>query len=320
MVSRDAPRDPSDAAYHEPVLVEEVTRFLESAGTGTIMDGTVGGGGHARALLERYPDARVMAVDRDPEALAHARRRLESFGDRVRFVHARFDEALDRAGAVAPSLDGVLLDLGVSTWQVDRDERGFTFRSDAPLDMRMGGEGQEGPGAAEVLNEKDETELARILFEYGEERRSRRIAAEVVRRREVRPLRTAGDLVDAMAAAFGRPPATKEKARVFQAIRIEVNRELEALDRALSGLDRALVPGGVAVVIAYHSLEDRRVKNAFREWSRTCTCPPELPVCVCGGTARGKLLTRRVVRPSDTEIDANPRARSARLRAWRKAA
>lgn len=308
--------------FHVPVLVDEVVDFLAgSPARGEIMDGTVGGGGHARAILERIPDSRVLAVDRDPEALARARKALEPWSGRIRFLQARFDEAARGAGVFGPSLRGALLDLGVSSRQIDEDDRGFAFRSgEAPLDMRMGGETEGGPTAADILNEWDEEELARIFREYGEEPRARRLAAEVVKRRANRPLERAQDLLDAMSVVHQRPLSAKEKARVFQALRIQVNDELAALETALPRLRKALRPGGVLVAIAYHSLEDRIVKHTLREWSRDCVCPPGLPVCACRGEALGELLTRKVVRPTEAELEKNPRARSARLRAWRKAA
>lgn len=308
--------------YHVPVLVDEVVRLLkEGPDEGEILDGTVGGGGHARAILEGIPGSRLLAVDRDPEAVAEARRVLARWEGRVRFLQARFDEAARGAGLLGPSLRGAVLDLGVSSRQLDEAERGFAFRTgEAPLDMRMGGEAEGEPTAADILNQEDQEELARLIRRYGEEPRARRLAAEVVRRRRERPFETADDLVEAMTGAFGRPPTVKEKARVFQALRIKVNRELESLEEGLPRVRDALLPGGVMVVIAYHSLEDRPVKNAFREWSRSCVCPPGLPVCVCRGEPLGETLTRKVVRPSHAELQANPRARSARLRAWRKAA
>lgn len=285
------------------------------------MDGTVGGGGHAEAILREIPESRVLAVDRDEEALKESRRALGPWGDRVRFLRARFDEAARGAGLLGPSLRGALLDLGVSSRQIDEDRRGFAFRSgEAPLDMRMGGEGEATPTAAMILNEGEEEELARIFREFGEEPRARRLAAEIVKRRASEPFERAKDLLDAMNVVYRRPPTAKEKARVFQALRIQVNRELESLRTALPLLREALLPGGVLVVISYHSLEDRHVKHTFREWSRSCVCPPDLPVCVCRGEPLGETLTRKVVRASDDEVAANPRARSARLRAWRKAA
>lgn len=313
-------RKASGSEYHRPAMVDEVVEYLEPASTGLILDGTLGGGGHARALLEAWKGCRVRGVDRDPDALAAASRQLRGFGDRVTLVRARFDEAAAAAGVAGPSLAGALLDLGVSSRQIDADERGFTFREGAPLDMRMEGSGARGPSAADLLNEEPEAELSRTFRELGNERRARALAAEVVRRRALSPLRHAEDLTGAIESVYGRPALAKEKARVFQALRIRVNDELAALERALPAVREALLPGGVFVVIAYHSLEDRMVKNAFREWSRTCLCPPEIPVCVCRGEPLGSLLTRSVVRPSEAEVAENSRARSARLRAWRKAA
>ena len=293
---------------------------MEPAGHGEILDGTVGGGGHSLALLERYPECRILAVDRDPEALAAARATLASHGDRVRFVEARFDHAAESFVAERAALSGALLDLGVSGHQLDRDSRGFTFRPGAPLDMRMGGAGSGAVTAAMLLNEADEGELLRLFREFGEEPQARRLARAVTLLRGDRPFRTAEDLVEAMAKAYRRPPLAKEKARIFQALRIEVNHEMESIDRALPALRDALLPGGVLAVIAYHSLEDRRVKHAFRDWSSGCICPPGLPVCGCGVEPTGAVVTRQAVRPSDAEVEANPRSRSARLRAWRKAA
>ncbi len=314
----NANREPD--AYHTAVMVDEVVDLLRPAASGTILDGTLGGGGHSEALLERYPECTILGVDRDPEAREEAGRRLERFGNRVRIMGARFDEAARAAGLAGPTLDGALLDLGISSHQIDADRRGFTFREEAPLDMRMEGREGGGPTAANLLNEWEEERISRLLRSYGEEPRSRAIAREIVRRRAQRPLETSEDLAAAMAAVYGRPPLSKEKARVFQALRIEVNDEIGALERALPAIRDALVPGGVFVVIAYHSLEDRPVKRAFREWSRACVCPPEIPICVCRGAPLGTLLTRSVARPSEAEIESNPRARSARLRAWRKAA
>jgi 16S rRNA (cytosine1402-N4)-methyltransferase len=258
-----------------------------------------------------------VAVDRDPRALAAAREALAEFGDRVRFVRARFDRATDDPEVCERGLDGALLDLGVSSHQVDVDRRGFTFRPGAPLDMRMG---DDGATAADLLNRASAEELARIFYEYGEERRSRALARHVVERRTERPFSTSDDLVAVIVRVMGGGVSAQDKARIFQALRIAVNGELEALEAALPALRDALVAGGVLVVIAYHSLEDRIVKHAFREWSRVCVCPPELPVCACRGRALGETLTRKPVRPGDEEVERNPRARSALLRAWRKAA
>ena len=304
--------------WHEPVMAREVLDLLDPSEGGFYLDGTVGGGGHARAILDACADCRVLAVDRDPEALAEARETLAPYRSRVRFLAERFDRAPRDPEARDRGLDGALLDLGVSSHQLDADERGFTFRRGAPLDMRMG------PGAKSdartLLAEASEVELARIFRDYGEEPRARRLAREVVKRRSTEPLSTSDDLVAALSVVLGRAPSVKEKARIFQALRIAVNEEMEALEAGLPAIRDVMNGGAVLVVIAYHSLEDRAVKNAFREWSRACVCPVESPVCTCRGEPLGETLTRKVMRPSDEEVARNPRARSAHLRAWRRAA
>lgn len=303
--------------YHEPVMGHEVLELLSPSDGGLYLDGTAGGGGHTRMILEACETCRVIAVDRDPEALVEARGALADVRARVRFVSARFDGALIDPEIRDRGLDGALLDLGVSSHQLDADDRGFTFRRGARLDMRMGGEG---PDATAFLAEADEDELTHVFRDFGEEPRARRLAREVVKRRATEPLSTSDDLVAAMAVSFGRSPTAKEKARIFQAVRIAVNEELDALEAGLPAIRDVMKAGGVMVVIAYHSLEDRAVKNAFREWSRACVCPPELPVCTCRGEPLGETLTRKVLRPTAEEVERNPRARSARLRAWRRAA
>ncbi len=298
-------------------MAAEVMELMGPHGSGLYLDGTVGGGGHSRLLLEMCADCRVIAVDRDREALSASKAALAPFGGRVRFMQARFDEVIDEVRLTEP-LAGALLDLGVSSHQLDADERGFTFRRDVGLDMRMAGGDEHVPTAAQVLNDASEDELARIFHEYGEEPRARRLAREVVSRRGGAPLRTSDDLVAAYSKALGRGPKAKEKARIFQALRIAVNSELEALEHGLARIREALAPEATLVVISYHSLEDRLVKNAFREWSRACVCPPGMPLCTCRGEPLGATMTRTPLRPSDIEVARNPRARSARLRAWRK--
>ena len=306
------------SSYHEPVMGAEVIDRLRPTGEGFYLDGTVGGGGHTRMILEACPRCRVVAVDRDPQAIAEAREALADVRTRVRFLAARFDEAPADPEVRDRGLDGALLDLGVSSHQLDADDRGFAFRRGVGLDMRMSaGTGRD---ARSLLAEADERELARLFRDYGEEPRARRLASEIVKRRATAPLETSDDLVAALTVVTGRPPSAKDKARIFQALRIAVNDEMDVLARALPAIRDVLKDGGVFVVIAYHSLEDRAVKNAFREWSRACVCPPELPACVCRGRPLGETLTRKVVRPSAAEVERNPRARSARLRAWRRAA
>lgn len=310
-------RTESVADFHEPVMVQEVLEFLAPAGEGVYLDGTVGGGGHSAALLNQCASCRVVAVDRDPEALKAAKATLASLGARVQFVQARFDEAVD-AGELSEPLAGVLLDLGVSSHQLDSDRRGFAFRAGVELDMRMDASQTGGPDAAEILNSEPEEVLARIFHEYGEEPRSRGLARAVVKRRSSRPFRTSDDLVATLYRALGRIPNTKEKARIFQALRIAVNEELVCLEQGLTRFREAMGPDACLVVLSYHSLEDRVVKVAFRDWSLSCVCPPRMPLCTCRGEPLGKVLTRRAVRPSEIEVSRNPRARSARLRAWRK--
>ncbi|MGW8268544.1 MAG: 16S rRNA (cytosine(1402)-N(4))-methyltransferase RsmH, partial [Longimicrobiales bacterium] len=300
-------------------MVAEVLEVLGGAKQGMILDGTLGGGGHAEAMLSAWPECRVLGVDRDPEAIRSAAERLAPFSDRVRFLEMRFDVAPDDGAVRRDGLDGALLDLGVSSWQLNEDHRGFAFRRGLDLDMRMEGVGT-GRTAADLLNEAPEEELARIFKEYGEEPRARRLAREVVRRREGKPFRTSDDLVAALARVLDRIPSARENARIFQALRIAVNQELEALALGLPRIRDVLNPSGILAVIAYHSLEDRIVKDAFREWSRDCVCPPGLPVCVCRGKAYGALAFKGLWRPTAAEVERNPRSRSARFRAWRKAA
>jgi 16S rRNA (cytosine1402-N4)-methyltransferase len=300
--------------YHTPVLADEVVSRLEPWRGGLYFDGTLGGGGHSEAILAAGEDARVLAVDRDPDALDAAQKRLAGYGDRFEARAGEYGEVAER---LEVELAGAVLDLGVSSHQIDVLERGFTFRPGAPLDMRMGAAG---PTAADVLNGYEEGELVRVLREYGEEPRAWPLVRRIVARREADPFRTSDDLLAVLESVYGPRLSPQDQARVFQAVRIEVNDELASLDRGLPALRERLDPLGVLVVIAYHSLEDRRVKNAFREWSRSCICPPDLPVCQCRGEPLGETLTRKVVRPSEEEVSRNPRARSARLRAWRKAA
>ena len=309
--------------YHIPVMVAEVLHYLEPRRGGVYFDGTLGGGGHSEAILESGPQARVVAADRDPEALTTARTRLSKYGDRFEAREGDFADVAERLGV---ELTGALLDLGVSSHQIDADRRGFTFRPGSPLDMRMAAGGMVGDPvgsggrtAADILNRYEEAELLRVLWDYGEEKRARPIVRRVLERRRERPFESSDDLVAILEDVYGYRLAAQDKARVFQALRIEVNDELGSLDRALPALREALEPGGVLTVIAYHSLEDRRVKNAFRDWSRSCVCPPDLPVCHCRGEPLGETLTRKVARPSEEEVEENPRSRSARLRAWRRA-
>jgi 16S rRNA (cytosine1402-N4)-methyltransferase len=300
-----------DSTYHAPVLAEEVANLL--SGARSVLDGTLGGGGHSLALLAA--GASVTAVDRDPDAV----RAGEMIGDeRFTMLHSPFSGlAAVLAEAGVERADGILLDLGVSSHQLDDPLRGFSFREGVPLDMRMGTDAAR--DAATLLNIADEIELGAIFREYADERRAMRLAREIVRRRSNRPFTTSDDLVGAIRGALGPRTGPGDFARLLQAVRIAVNDEIGGLERALDRLRERLGPGGILVVIAYHSGEDRVVKNAFRDWSASCICPPRQPMCTCRGHALGTLVTRRPVTATPEEAGRNPRARSARLRAWRSA-
>jgi 16S rRNA (cytosine1402-N4)-methyltransferase len=283
---------------------------------GLFVDATVGAGGHAEALLERGPDARLLGLDRDAEALETARRRLARFGDRVELVEANFGE-LDDVLADRPAPDGILADLGVSSMQLDEARRGFSFRRDGPLDMRMG---KDGRTAADIVATASADELTRIFREWGEERMAAKIARGIVRERTRGPIHTTRQLARIVAVEKGGREKIDPATRVFQALRIEVNQELTALARFLAAAVAKMNGGGRLAVISYHSLEDRMVKDAFRRDSGVCLCPPRLPQCVCGARAALRLLTRRPLRPSEEEQRRNPRSRSAKLRAAEKVA
>jgi 16S rRNA (cytosine1402-N4)-methyltransferase len=294
--------------YHVPVLVGPV--LAAAAGARRAVDATLGGGGHTAAL--RAAGVEVLAIDRDPEAIAFARARLGDEG--VRYLQAPYqsDQAREAVAAFRPGF--ILLDLGVSSHQLDAEARGFTFRPGAPLDMRMEGRGA---SAAELLNRLEEADLERIFADYGDERRARRLAREVVRRRERAPFAVSDDLVNAIRATLGPRAGPSEFARLFQAVRIAVNEELAGLEDALPAFRDALEPGGALAVITYHSGEDRLVKLAFREWASACVCPPHQPVCTCRGRPLGRVEPRKPITPSEDEIAANARARSAKLRIFR---
>lgn len=302
--------------FHVPVLLEPVLELLGNAQT--VLDCTLGGGGHSAALIEH--GARVTGIDRDPRALATARARLvdaERSGQ-FRALLGNYADVAAAGLASAERFDGILLDLGVSSHQFDDPGRGFTFREGAPLDMRMGEDAS--MDAAGLLNTIDEVDLSALLRNFADEPRAARLSREIVRRRDRRPFATADDLVDAIRAVHGPRSGPGDFARIFQAVRIAVNDELAGLERALPALRDRLHPDGVLAIISYHSGEDRLVKHAFRAWSTACTCPPRQPMCTCGGVALGTVLTRRAIVASELEVLDNARARSARLRAWRRAA
>jgi 16S rRNA (cytosine1402-N4)-methyltransferase len=298
---------------HIPVLVDEVLEGLDVRPGGVYLDATVGGGGHAVAILEESgPNGRLLGLDRDPEAAGRAGRRLAAFGWRAKVVHASYVDLLDvaRREDFLP-LDGVLFDLGFSTWQIEDPERGFAFSLEGPLDMRF--DTSQGVTAAELVNQLPEDELIDLLYRLGEEPRSRQIARAMVL---ARPIYTTQELVDVIDGVVGGRggrrlhPAT----RTFQALRIAVNQELASVEAALPNAVEALAQGGRLAVIAFHSLEDRIVKNFLRRESRDCICPPEYPVCQCDHRRTLRLVERKPIAPSEEEIEANPRSRSAKLR------
>jgi len=318
--------------YHEPVLLAETLGYLDLQPGSVILDGTLGGGGHAEAILERTgPDGILIGLDLDAEAIREAGARLAGFGERVRLFQSSFRRIDDIAAEIAPTqIDGIVLDLGVSSHQLDAPERGFRFGAagpahgthdglrvvtEIPLDMRMDGQGDR-PPAASLLATWTAEELEKIFSEYGQLPGSRRLAKGIVARRDTAPFETTADLVDLIRElGIGRGRRHNPATLVFQALRIAVNDELKALEEGLQAAIRVLRPGGRLVVIAYHSLEDRLVKQTFRSAAKGCTCPSDWPACRCGIEPTLELLMRRPIMPSEDEIATNARARSARLRA-----
>ncbi len=306
-------RASSDRGYHRPVMADEVVELLTPIIPGVVVDATFGGGGHSGRLLDEFgEDVTVLAIDRDPDALANAR------GMGIAVAQGNFENLAEVvAGLSGQAVSAVLFDLGVSSHQLDQPERGFSYRNDGPLDMRMGPDA--GLTAADVVNQWPELDLARVIRRYGEEPLAKRIAHALVMHRPFSSTRQVATVI-AEATPAARRRAGHPARRTFQAIRIAVNGELEAIR---SGLDQALdliEPEGRVVVISYHSLEDRIVKERFAEGARGCICPPDLPICGCGRSAELRLLTRKALRPSPSEIQANNRARSAALRAVEKVA
>ena len=298
---------------HVPVLLQEVLQYLEIRPDGIYADGTAGGAGHSLAIAKQLtPSGHLYAFDRDPDAVETATERLAGYPATV--IHANYDEmehVLKEKGV--PGLDGVLMDLGVSSHQLDEASRGFSFHTDAPLDMRMS---QTGMTAADLVNTAEESELSRILFTYGEERFARNIARKIVAAREIAPIRTTKELAEIILSGV---PAQQRRAKnpcrqCFQAIRIAVNGEFEHLEAGLKAAFSMLKPGGRLAVITFHSLEDRIVKQQFAQWCRGCICPPDFPVCVCGRTPEAKLVVKKPVFPTPEEQERNSRSRSAKLR------
>ena len=306
--------------HHISVLLEECLEGLDIKPHGIYVDGTLGGAGHSSHIVQRLVSGRLIGIDRDPVALEASGKRLEPYKDRVTLVHSNFCEmkqVMEELGV--PGVDGILLDLGVSSPQLDDGERGFSYMVDAPLDMRMNN--QDALTAYEVVNTWSQDELKRILFDYGEERYAPRIASSICRRREEKPIETTLELVDVIRSAMP-PQALREKQhpakRSFQAIRIAVNDELGSVEKAMRDAIPLLNPGGRLAVITFHSLEDRIVKNAMAEAVKGCTCPPNFPVCVCGKKPIVKLISRKPIVATEEELEVNPRSRSAKLRVCEK--
>ena len=303
---------------HQPVLLEEVINALQPRTAGIYLDGTVGAGGHAAAILKAsWPAGKLFGFDQDQAALAVAKQNLASFGDRVYLLHSNFDQfSLVAKQHQIPPVDGILLDLGVSSMQLDQPERGFSFQEDGPLDMRMDPGGAQ--TAADLVNRLAESELADLIYRYGEERYSRRIARAIVK---ARPIRRTGELAQLVSRTIGpakgkggRKAKIHPATRTFQALRIAVNDELGALERALPQAVELLKPGGRLAVISFHSLEDRIVKHYFKREAQDCICPPDQPICTCRHKATIRIITKRPIMPSLAEMNENPRARSAKLR------
>jgi 16S rRNA (cytosine1402-N4)-methyltransferase len=308
----------TDAADHVPVLAEEVRDLLAAQPGETVVDATFGAGGHSRLIAEDLRGSgKLVAIDRDPTVRPYFDRvKASARGVQTRFLRGDFAVVLSQLGGNGVRADAVLIDLGLSSMQIDRPERGFSYATDAPLDMRM--DPSDEPSAAEIVATWSERELESVFRAYGEERYARPIARGIVRRRDESPIVRTGQLVDVVKASIPAPARFGEghpAKRVFQALRIAVNHELESLETGLPAAFEMLRPGGRLVVISFHSLEDRIVKRFLRERARGCTCPPDFPVCTCGHEPELRILTTKPIRPSAREIDANPRAGSARLRA-----
>ena len=308
---------------HRSVLLEETIEGLKIKPDGIYLDGTLGGGGHSSEILKRLKGGCLIGIDQDEEALAAAGKRLSEFGEEgKRFTLIR-DNYCNAAEAVRTfgvnGVDGIVLDLGVSSWQLDNAERGFSYRYDAPLDMRM--DKRQTLTARDIVNDYPESALYQVIRDYGEEQFAKNIAKHIVQARQKGPIETTGQLNELISAAI--PAKIQKKGghpskRTFQALRIECNRELEVLKNSIDGLIGLLNPGGRICIITFHSLEDRIVKTAFRRNENPCTCPPDFPVCVCGKKPVGRVVTRKPILPTEKEMEENPRSKSAKLRIFEK--
>lgn len=306
---------------HRSVLLEETIKELRIKPDGIYVDGTLGGGGHSFEIASRLGEGgRLIGIDQDEAAVEAAGERLLSFGDKVTIIRNNYQNTRSVLLSLAVSgIDGMLLDLGVSSYQLDTAERGFSYRYDTALDMRM--DQRQALTAGDIVNQYEERELFRIIRDYGEDRFAKNIAKHIVRAREIKPIETTGELNGIIRAAIParlRAEGGHPSKRTFQAIRIECNRELEVLEESLEELIELLNPGGRLCIITFHSLEDRIVKNAFRKAENPCTCPPSFPVCVCGRKSKGKVITGKPILPPEEERNENPRSKSAKLRVFEK--
>ena len=306
---------------HKSIMLEEVIESLAIKPNGIYVDGTLGGAGHSSEIVKRLgEDGRLIGIDQDGEAIEAATKRLKPYKDKVTIVrsnYAQMKEVLRDLGI--PKADGILLDLGVSSYQLDNAERGFTYREDVPLDMRM--DQRQTKTAKDIVNDYSEMELYHIIRNYGEDKFAKNIAKHIVQARQKAPIETTGQLIEVIKAAIpkkvratGGHPAKK----TFQAIRIELNRELDVLRDSLDGMIDILDDGGRLCIITFHSLEDRIVKTIFRKNENPCTCPSDFPVCVCGKKSKGKVITRKPILPGETEMEENPRSKSAKLRIFER--
>ena len=306
---------------HISVLLDEAVGILTAGRGDSFVDATLGLGGHAEAILKELPKSRLIGIDQDTEAIAFARERLRAYGERVKILHANFSDIASIVDREAPNgVDGIIADLGVSSLQFDKGSRGFSFREDAPLDMRMNPASGD-PTAAELLKSLSETEIADLIYKYGEERFSRRIARRIVEKREAgSPVETTRELAALVERSVKRSPKEKTHpaTRTFQALRIAVNHEIEVLEDFIASAADSLKTDGKLAVISFHSLEDRVVKQAFQKLSGRCTCPPRIPQCICGAEKRVEILTKKPIVPGPEELERNLRSRSAKLRAVKK--
>ena len=308
------------AFEHRPVLLDEVIEYLNIDPSGIYVDGTIGGGGHALAIVQRLTTGRLIGLDQDEEAIDAAGMRLKDYKDKVTIVRSNFHEIKDVLnGLNIDKANGILLDLGVSSHQLDTPERGFSYREDAPLDMRM--DQRHKKTARDIVNEYSEAELYRIIRDYGEDRFAKNIAKHIVRARQDKPIETTFQLNEIIKAAIPakvRATSGHPSKRTFQAIRIELNRELDVLKESLDDMIDLLKPGGRLTIITFHSLEDRIVKENFKVNENPCICPPDFPVCVCGRKPKGRIITKKPVLPSEEEIEENSRSKSAKLRVFER--